>query len=66
VIACRQFSRAYLHHVVKSGEIIACMLVTWHSLVHYQRLMADLRRAIAEGTLAEVAASTAANNDPEL
>ena len=35
--ACRQFSRAYLHHVVKSGEIIAAMLLTWHNLAHYQR-----------------------------
>jgi queuine tRNA-ribosyltransferase len=46
--ACRQFSRAYLHHVVKSGEIIAAMLLTWHNLAHYQRLMGAMRRAIAE------------------
>ncbi|HEX3430996.1 MAG TPA: tRNA guanosine(34) transglycosylase Tgt [Rhizomicrobium sp.] len=49
--ACTGFSRAYLHHVVKANEIIASMLVTWHNLAHYQRLMADLRRAIADGTL---------------
>jgi queuine tRNA-ribosyltransferase len=55
--ACTRFSRAYLHHVVKANEIIASMLITWHNLVHYQRLMADLRRAIAEGTLAEYVAS---------
>jgi queuine tRNA-ribosyltransferase len=54
--ACTQFSRAYLHHVVKAGEIIASMLLTWHNLVHYQRLMSSLRRAIAEGTLAEFVA----------
>jgi queuine tRNA-ribosyltransferase len=50
--ACRQFSRAYLHHAVKSGEIIAAMLLTWHNLTHYQRLMEELRRAIAESRLA--------------
>ena len=50
--ACRQFSRAYLHHVVKAGEIIASMLLTWHNLTFYQDLMAGLRVAIAEGLLA--------------
>ena len=49
--ACRQFSRAYLHHVVKAGEIIASMLLTWHNLTYYQDLMADLRAAIGEGRL---------------
>ena len=47
--ACTQFSRAYLHHTVKSGEIIAAMLLTWHNLAYYQDLMAQLRAAIAEG-----------------
>ncbi|MBW8708075.1 MAG: tRNA guanosine(34) transglycosylase Tgt [Alphaproteobacteria bacterium] len=46
--ACRQFSRAYLHHTVKSGEIIAAMLLTWHNLTFYQDLMAALRTAIAQ------------------
>jgi queuine tRNA-ribosyltransferase len=54
--ACRQFSRAYLHHVVKAGEIIAAMLLTWHNLTFYQRIMADLRGAIAESRLAAFAA----------
>jgi queuine tRNA-ribosyltransferase len=44
--ACTKFSRAYLHHVVKSGEIIASMLLTWHNLQYFQDLMADLRTAI--------------------
>jgi queuine tRNA-ribosyltransferase len=55
--ACRQFSRAYLHHVVKSGEIIAAMLLTWHNLAHYQRLMGAMRQAIAESRLADWAAA---------
>ena len=50
--ACTGYSRAYLHHVFKSGEIIASMLLTWHNLHYYQELMAGLRAAIAEGRLA--------------
>ena len=53
--ACKQFSRAYLHHVVKANEIIASMLLTWHNLTYYQDLMADLRAAIAEGRLQDFA-----------
>ena len=47
--ACKHYSRAYLHHVVKAGEIIGSMLLTWHNLTFYQDLMAELRAAIAEG-----------------
>jgi queuine tRNA-ribosyltransferase len=54
--ACRQFSRAYLHHTVKANEIIASMLLTWHNLTYYQDLMADLRKAITEGRLAALVA----------
>lgn len=54
--ACRQFSRAYLHHMVKAGEIIASMLLTWHNLTFYQDLMARLRAAIGKGELTQFAA----------
>ena len=54
--ACRGYSRAYLHHVVRAGGIIASMLLTWHNLAYYQRLMADLRAAIAAGTLGRMVA----------
>ena len=50
--ACRKYSRAYLHHVIKSDEIIGSMLLTWHNLRYYQRLMQGLRDAIAAGSLA--------------
>ena len=50
--ACRNYSRAYLHHVNKAGEIIASMLMTWHNLHYYQDLMQGLRDAIAGGRLA--------------
>jgi queuine tRNA-ribosyltransferase len=58
--ACRQFSRAYLHHLVRAGEILASMLLTWHNLRYFQTLMASLRDSIAEGRLAEAAAGIAA------
>ena len=54
--ACRQFSRAYLHHAVKAGEIIAAMLLTWHNLTFYQNLMAELRQAITLSRLSRFAA----------
>lgn len=50
--ACRSYSRAYLHHVIRSDEIIGSMLLTWHNLHYYQELMQGLRDAIAAGQLA--------------
>jgi len=47
--ACRNYSRAYLHHVFRSQEIISSMLLTWHNLHYYQELMEGMRAAIAEG-----------------
>ena len=55
--ACRGYSRAYLHHVIRSDEIIGAMLLTWHNLHYFQALMAQLRAAIATGDLAGTAAS---------
>ena len=62
--ACRDFSRAYLHHLIKAGEILGAMLLTWHNLHHYQALMATLRAAIAQGDLATLAARLAAATPP--
>ncbi|QJF51438.1 tRNA guanosine(34) transglycosylase Tgt [Roseobacter ponti] len=50
--ACRQYSRAYLHHVFRSQEIIASMLMTWHNLHYYQDLMAGMRDAISANRFA--------------
>ena len=47
--ACRNYSRAYLHHVFKSQEIISSMLLTWHNLQYYQDIMEGMRGAIAQG-----------------
>jgi queuine tRNA-ribosyltransferase len=46
--ACRGYSRAYLHHLVRAGEILGAMLLTWHNLHYYQDLMTEIRTAIAE------------------
>ncbi len=48
----RNYSRAYLHHVFRSNEIISSMLLTWHNLHYFQQIMAEMRAAIAEGRFA--------------
>ncbi len=48
--AARDYSRAYLHHLVKAGETLGAMLLTWNNLAYYQRLMAGIRDAISAGT----------------
>ena len=53
---CASFSRAYLHHLVKSSEILGAMLMTEHNLSFYQQLMAKMRKAIWEGRFAGFAA----------
>ena len=50
--ACRNYSRAYLHHVFRSQEMISGMLLTWHNLHYYQEIMAGMRAAISEGRFA--------------
>ncbi len=47
--AARDYSRAYLHHLVKSGEMLGAILLTWANLAYYQGLMAGARNAIAAG-----------------
>ena len=49
--ACRDYSRAYIHHLIKAKEILGAMLLTQHNLHFYQNLMAGLRAAIAEEAL---------------
>jgi queuine tRNA-ribosyltransferase len=51
--ACAGFSRAYLHHLVKAGEILAAMLLTTHNLTYYADLMRAMREAIMAGRLAD-------------
>jgi queuine tRNA-ribosyltransferase len=56
--AARDYSRAYLHHLVKAGEILGMMLITWINLAYYQDLMAGLRAAIAAGQLDDFIAAS--------
>ncbi|MFL4993906.1 MAG: tRNA guanosine(34) transglycosylase Tgt [Microvirga sp.] len=49
--ASNTYSRAYLHHLVRSGEILGMMLLTWNNLAYYQELMSGLRKAITESRL---------------
>jgi queuine tRNA-ribosyltransferase len=47
--ASRDYSKAYLHHLVKAGEILGQVLLSWHNIAFYQTLMAAMREAIAQG-----------------
>jgi len=58
--ASRDYSRAYLHHLFKSGEILGMMLLTWANLHYYQDLMAGMRKAIAEGRFSDFYGETKA------
>jgi queuine tRNA-ribosyltransferase len=53
---CRNFSRAYLHHLQRVNEILGARLNTLHNLFYYQQLMAKLREAIAAGRLQDAIA----------
>ncbi len=48
--ACSNYSRAYLHHVFRSNEMISGMLLTWHNLHYFQQIMQEMRDAITAGT----------------
>jgi queuine tRNA-ribosyltransferase len=54
---CASYSRAYVHHLVRSGEILGAMLMTEHNLSFYQRLMQGLRDAIGDGRFTAHAAA---------
>ena len=54
---CARFSRAYLHHLDKCGEILGAQLNTIHNLSYYQDLMTKIRKSIVEGRLKSFTAS---------
>jgi queuine tRNA-ribosyltransferase len=64
--ACSQFSRAYVHHLVKSGEILGAMLMTQHNLWFYQGLMEQLHEAIVRHRLAAFAGAFLGRYRPSL
>jgi queuine tRNA-ribosyltransferase len=57
-LAANTYSKAYLHHLVRSNEILGMMLLTWNNLAYYQDLMAGLRKAIADGRLDDFVGET--------
>jgi len=59
--ATRDYSRAYIHHLVKAGEALGAMLLTWNNLAYYQTLMAGARAAIASGSYADYVAEAKAS-----
>jgi len=56
--ATRDYSRAYLHHLIRSNESLGGMLLSWNNLAYYQELMAGIRKAIGEGRYADFMAKT--------
>ncbi len=56
-LTCSNYTRAYLHHVFKSNEIISSILLTWHNLRYYQILMEKIRNAIKQGSYTKFAES---------
>ena len=56
--AARDYSRAYLHHLVRSNEALGGMLLSWNNLSYYQELMQGIRKAIAEDRFADFYAET--------
>ncbi len=56
--ATRDYSRAYLHHLIRSNESLGGMLLSWNNLAYYQELMAGIRLAIEEGRFADFMAET--------
>lgn len=60
-LACSKHSRAYIHHLFRSKEILGAMLLTWHNLAYYQRLMRIIRQAILDHNLETQAMTLHAN-----
>ncbi len=62
--AAREYSRAYINHLIKSGELLGAMILSWVNTVFYQDLMAAMRSAIAEGRFDAWASETKARITP--
>jgi queuine tRNA-ribosyltransferase len=58
--ASNRYSRAYIHHLVKSGELLGMMILTWANIGYYQELMQGIRSALAEGRFLEFCAEAKA------
>jgi queuine tRNA-ribosyltransferase len=62
--ASRDYSKAYLHHLFKAGELLGPILLSWHNVAYYQGLMARIRAAISAGSLADLRVQFAAPDTP--
>jgi queuine tRNA-ribosyltransferase len=62
--ASRDYSKAYLHHLVKSGELLGQVLLSWHNVAYYQDLMTRIRTAIAQGGYTDFVATFRAGLSP--
>jgi queuine tRNA-ribosyltransferase len=56
--ALAHYSRAYLHHLIRSGELLGMMLLSWANVAYYQSLMEDIRTAIAQGRFEDLRLAT--------
>ena len=56
--ALSQYSRAYLHHLMRSGELLGMMLLSWANIAYYQSLMQGIRESIAEGRFEDFRSAT--------
>ncbi len=54
---CKNYSRAYIHHLFKAEEMLGPILMSWHNIHYYQKLMSDIRASIAEGKFNNFAAA---------
>jgi queuine tRNA-ribosyltransferase len=54
--AARDYSRAYIHHLIRAGEYLAPMILSWANIAFYQELMATIRQSIREGNFETLAA----------
>jgi queuine tRNA-ribosyltransferase len=61
--AARDYTRAYLHHLVRAQEMLGAMLLTWNNLAYYQSLMAGARESIGQGRYADYVAATTSGWD---
>ena len=51
--AAQEYSRAYLHHLIRAGEYLGSMLLSWYNIAYFEHLTARMRAAIAAGTFAD-------------
>ncbi len=51
--ASREYSKAYIHHLIRSGELLGAMLLSWHNIAYYQDLMRRMRESISAGTFGQ-------------